>query len=109
MDSSFHSTHFSGISSSVSGRICASPNCQQSSNLQPWENFAKKGNRHTSRCKTCLSIERKMSYRQKQKAAQTRKVRILKTTENIIFEPASSDIESVLTDLAVDAFVGITE
>lgn len=92
------------------GRVCANSFCSLRDVLQPWTNFFSKGNRHTSRCKSCLSKERADAYKKKRRAIAARKWKVCEVKE-VVFgecaEPASNELDSILSQLAFDAFSGI--
>lgn len=57
---------------STFGRICSSPDCEYAGKVQSWDDFYKKGNRYTSKCKSCTSKERKLKYKDKKKKSKNK-------------------------------------
>lgn len=105
-------THESDIG--VTGRICANPACNHAGKWQDWQNFFKKGKRHTSRCKECIRQERAISYRKKKqitgKKRVVRKVKFKNIVETKVLPVDTTTendvLETMLRELVSDAILG---
>lgn len=72
------------------GRTCSNPKCCKSGDVQPWSCFYRKGNRFTSRCKVCLSVDRANTYKIKKRILKAKK----RTISKVIDAELKSEINS---------------